>query len=81
MYAFFWIVPILAVHGNENDEQKTVFEKVINELQNIEYALNYLMKVYQENRKKRESQIETNSMCLSDDISQISNLIIDKYGV
>ena len=46
---------ILAVHGNENDEQKTVFEKMINEIQNIEYALNYLIKVYQVNRKKRES--------------------------
>ena len=44
----------------KNVKLKTIFEKVINELQNIEYALNYFIGVSEKNKKKRFSRIESN---------------------
>ena len=44
----------------KNVNLKTIFEKVINELRNIEYALNYFIGVSEKNKKKRFSRIESN---------------------
>ena len=49
-----------AVHEKE-DAVRTVFEKVINELRNIEYAVQYYVKIAEQNEKTRPSQIETNA--------------------
>ena len=37
-----------------------MFEKVINELRNIEYALNYWISISQKNKRKRFSRIQSN---------------------
>ena len=37
-----------------------MFEKVINELRNIEYALNYWIGISQKNKRKRFSRIQSN---------------------
>ncbi len=44
----------------DNVQMKTIFEKVINELRNIEYALNYFIALSERNKKKRFSRIESN---------------------
>ena len=41
----------------EDNPLRTVFEKVINELRNIEYALNYWISISQKNKRKRFSRI------------------------
>ena len=44
----------------KDPKMKTIFEKVIYELQNIEYALNYFIFIGEKNKKKRFSRIESN---------------------
>ena len=39
---------------------RTIFEKVINELLNIEYVLNYFISISEKNKKKKFSRIESN---------------------
>ena len=43
-----------AVHEKE-DAVRSVFEKVINELRNIEYAIQYYIKLAEQNEKTRPS--------------------------
>ena len=43
-----------------NDKAKPTFEQVIDELRNIEYALNYYIKFSQEHKHKKRSRIYRN---------------------
>ena len=48
---------------------KTVFEKVINELRNLEYCLNFFIGTSENKEFKKPSLIKTNTIQLSDSVS------------
>lgn len=43
-----------------DNEMKTIFEQVIDELRNIEYVLNYFIGISEKNKRKRFSRISSN---------------------
>ena len=45
----------------KEDQMRSIFEKVINEVRNIEYVIQYFIKVSEKNKLKMPSQIETNA--------------------
>ena len=52
-------------HVEDNSQFKTIFEKVLNEIANIEYALNYFIALSERNKKKKISRIESNETNVS----------------
>ena len=48
------------MHEQDDKNLKTMFEKVINELRNIEYALNFFIKISKNNKQKKPTQILSN---------------------
>ena len=49
---------LMSVEENKND--KTIFEKALFELRNIEYCLNFFIDIAKRNTKTRASQIHGN---------------------
>ena len=61
----------------ENHFARTTFEKVINELRNIEYVLNYFIGISNKNKKQRFSRIQSNdSLFLRQEYQ--SSLVLDE---
>ena len=48
------------MHEQDDKNLKTMFEKVINELRNIEYALNFFIKISKTNKQKKPTLILSN---------------------
>ena len=57
---------INSLNEKEDDKQKTVFEKVINELRNIEYCLKYFIRTSENKELMKPSLIKSSSFVLSD---------------
>ena len=49
-----------AIDHIADDEMKTIFEQVMDELQNIEHVLNYFIGISEKNKRKRFSRISSN---------------------
>lgn len=48
------------VHEKEDKDLKSMFEKIINELRNIEYTLNFFIRISKSNKSKKPTQILSN---------------------